>query len=239
MKRFTIAGYCLVAMLALSGLAISPVGAQAEAPRWLQNGTEAKLEEGKLLPILSWGLVTFENTKFGLIKCQTSWAGVATDPGKAGLTDVAGEAKVQSYTVYNCHWQICENVAGRAEVTPLGNAENELKEKITVERITTPWEALLTEPTAGAFHLTMGTKTGETAIRLRFMCAALPAKAEFSGQLTPSLESGALIGAAPSKLEFKGEESGHLEGSEGFLNFNGKNKLQGYESQELLTVKRQ
>ena len=116
-------------------------------PRILQNGAEAKLENGKLLPILAWGTLTLEQGKLGLIKCKYAFGGVATDPGVAGVGDLPGEAKMQGFSAYNCTGPGCELAGQPVEVTPLGQASNPVtKTKDTVGRITTPWGGVVNEP---------------------------------------------------------------------------------------------
>ena len=235
MRRKTFLG--LVPLLVIAALAVTPVGAQA-APRILQNGSEAKLENGKLLPILSWGTLTLENSKLGLIKCKNAFGGVATDPGVAG-SGLAGEGKVQGYAAYNCTGAACELAGEPVEVTPLGEATNPVtKTKEDVGRITTPWEAHVTEPSAGVWTLKTGNKTAgsETKIRFSVVCAAQALKSEFAGELNIAGEGGTLIGSSPAKLEFKGAETGELESAIGTGTVTGKVKLMGYEAQEVLTV---
>ena len=229
----------VVLVLVIAALAVIPAGAQG-SPRWLQNGTEAKLEGGKVLPIFMWGRLALENGTTGLDKCRYALTGVASDPGTKGEGDLPGEAKVQGLTAYNCQAPVCELAAGEgAEITALGQASNPVtKTKETVGRITTPWEAQLNEPKAGEWKLKLGNKTAgsETQIRFELPCMSLAARFEFRGEQNVLGQGGTLIGAAPAKLEFKGAESGALESTAGAGTMTGLVKLMGYEAQEVLTV---
>lgn len=232
----------LAPLLVIAVFAVAAAGAQAAtSPRILQNGSEAKLENGAKLPLLSWGTLTLENSKLGLIKCENAFGGYASDPGVKGEGDLPGEGKVLGYTAYNCKSEVCEAALGKVEVTPLGQTENELKEVVTVERITTPWEAHVNEPSPGTWKLKVGNKTPKSPsqIRFRVVCVAQATKAEFTGELNIAGEGGTLIGSAPAKLEFKGAETGELESSIGTGTVSGKVKLMGYNGQEVLTVKNQ
>jgi hypothetical protein len=226
-------------LLLIAALAVMAAGAQAAtSPRWLQNGTEKKLEGGARFPVLLWGALQVENNKLGLVECKYAMGGAVTDPGIKGEGDLPGEAEVKGYTAYGCTMPVCEAAAGKVVFTPVGTEESK-----TVERITTPWEAHVTEPSAGVFHLNLGNKTkgSSTQIRFRWICAAQAVNSEFTGELTPVLEGGTAQGSAPARLEFRGAESGELESAQtsGGAVFRGKLNLFGYTEGQTLTVKNQ
>ena len=84
----------LVPLLVIAALAVGAVGAQA-APRILQNGTEAKLEGGKLLPIVMWGSLTLEvRANLGLVKCK--YAAEPVQPAPAELPPMPEKAPEKS-----------------------------------------------------------------------------------------------------------------------------------------------
>jgi hypothetical protein len=212
------------------------------APRFLQNGTESKLENGEKLPVLSWGTLALENSKLGAINCKYAIGGVATDPGTKGTGDLPGEAKIQGYRPYSCTGPACELAGEPVEVTPLGQASNPAtKTKETVGRITKAWEAVLIEPKVGEWKLKIGNKKpgSETQVRFSVGCAAQALQPEFTGELNTAIEGGTLIGAAPAVLTFKGAESGELESAIGTAVVRGKLKLMGYGAEESISVIRQ
>jgi hypothetical protein len=252
MKRKTLLG--LVPLVVIAALAVSPVAAQAEnpfkceeggtCPRILQNGTEEKLSGGAKLPILSWGTLQLENSKLGLITCKNAFGGSATDPGAAGPGDARGAGEVLGYTAYGCSSTVCEAGGEPVEVTPLGKGTNPLtKAKEVVQRITVPWETSVLEPKEKEWKLHVGNKVNkegeakfENKILFKVVCAAQALAAEFHGELNILGEAGTLIGSAPATLTFKGAESGELESSIGTGTVKGKVKLQGYGTQEVLSV---
>jgi hypothetical protein len=235
-QKIGIAGAVVLVIAVLASMAS---GAQAAtSPRWLQNGTEAKLEGGELLPITMWGTLNLEAPAVGILKCKYAITGVASDPGTKGEGDLPGEAKFQGLTAYSCTGPVCELAGEPVEITALGQASNPItKSKETVGRITTPWEAHLNEPKAGEWRLKIGNKTAGsgTQIRLSTPCAGQAKTLEFHGELNPVGENGTLIGAAPAILTFKGAESGELEGTTS-VTMVGKLKLMGYGSQEVISV---
>jgi len=228
----------LAPLLVIGALAVSAVAAQA-APRILANGSETKLENGKKLPVMSWGTLKLENSKLGLITCKNAFGGLAEDPGVKGPGDLPGQGTVQGYAAYNCTGPLCEVAGEPVEVTPLGKATNPVtKAKETVGRITTPWETVVNEPEPGKWKLKVGNKVeaSETKILFGVVCAAQALKAEFHGELNIAGEGGTVIGSAPAKLTFEKAATGELESTIGTGTVEGKVKLQGYEAQEVLTV---
>ena len=228
----------LAPLLVIGALAVSAVAAQA-APRILANGSETKLENGKKLPVMSWGTLKLENSKLGLITCKNAFGGLAEDPGVKGPGDLPGQGTVQGYAAYNCTGPLCEVAGEPVEVTPLGKATNPVtKAKETVGRITTPWETVVNEPepqdpASPAQYMAKVTNMYRL-VRLAF-------ETDTTRTVTLMLDSvagegGTLIGSAPAKLTFEKAATGELESTIGTGTVEGKVKLQGYEAQEVLTV---
>jgi hypothetical protein len=144
---------------------------------------------------------------------------------------------------------LCDLAGEPAEVTPLGQASNPVtKAKETVGRITTPWEAVVTEASEKEWKLKMGNRTtgSDTKIRLSVACPMQALTAEFTGELVPMVEAGTIIGASPAKLQFLKTTSGELESAIGANarggpsgTVEGKLKLMGYEAAENLSVVKQ
>jgi len=207
----------LVPLLAIAAFAVTPVAAQAVTPRLFVNGVEVGTgTEPNPQPVISWGILTLKNAELGLVKCENVFGGQMSNPT---LTTSPGEAIVQGFSVYNCKSEACELLGGHIEIGPLGEGENVLGTKITVEHITTPWKAVVLEPAAGVYELKVGNKqvSGEpefeNKIRFRVTCHAKAVTVEFHGELHPKALNLGTSAGNPSEIKFKGLSSGELESS--------------------------
>jgi hypothetical protein len=226
----------LVPLLVLAAFAVSAAQAQA-APRWLQNGTEAKLENGKLLPITMWGTFTREAGSMGLVKCNTHLA-ASQETRVSGRRRPSRRSKIPGPHGVQLRIGGVRTPGEPNEITPLGQASNPVsKAKETVGRLTTPWEAVVTEPKAGEWKFKIGKKTKtETQVRFRVVCPEGATNIDYTGELNVMGEGGTLFGASPAVLTFKGKK-GKLEGSVGGPGtWSGKTKLMSYEAEEVIPV---
>jgi len=236
MKRKIYLGLAPLLVIALLG---AMAGASQAAPRFLQNGTEKKLEEGAHFPILSWGVLKLNNSKLGLIECHNAFGGYATDPGKKG-SGKPGEGKIEGYTAYGCLSPVCEAALGKVVVTPVGKEEAKKVERITAAE---PWETVVVEPEPEKWRLKTGNKNeprpAKGQIDFEVTCAIQATHAEFTGELSLAGVGGTQQGAAPAKLKFEKAASGELQSALGNGTTSGEVSLFGYSEGQTLTVKNQ
>jgi hypothetical protein len=178
-------------------------------PHWYRNGLILQQGAVGTTDVLTWGMLTLENTKVGALTCQTlDGMDVANSVGGS-----AGIGAIVAFTTYDCVAPMCEAAGGKAEI---------LAEKLE-------WPTLLIEE-AGA------SRDRLEGVMLRVICAASAQNVEFHGTLKPGLQAGTVIGSGPSKLNFEANP-GSLESAEGPGALTGKLKMMGFEGAEVIRAK--
>jgi hypothetical protein len=178
--------------------------------------------------IMAWGKLVLATKTAGVITCQNEWGGDVYNPVGGG----AGEARVDSYTAYDCTNESCEvGLKSKQEIVTEGLAKFG------------EWESKLFEPEPGIIRLKIGNPELSSPTQMKFEIACPSTglgeiKIKAAGELRPKIKNGTLIGSAPTKVEFgigSGELTlaGLLEGKvEGSL------KLMGYETGEIISEKK-
>jgi len=212
-----------VLALAIAVFVMVPAAAQAE-PHFYKNGTVLKAESGKQckepspcfeespgehagegLPIIAWGTLVLETKTVGTITCQNEFGGQIWNPTGGG----AGETSVRAYNAYNCTNEACEaGFKAKQEIIAEGLGSNETTKEFG------QWLGKLTEPVVGTFRLKIGNTVENSPTQIKFLIKCGVAtefiKVKSTGELTPKLINGTVIGSGPAKIEF-GTGSGELE----------------------------
>jgi hypothetical protein len=211
-KRFLIG----LAPLVVTAFMVMPTVAQA-VPHVYKNGVISG--EAKKLRTISWGTAKLTNITLGPVECHNVFAGFSENPTGGG----AAVGKVQAFYPYECVATTCASLGGtKIEITP---------EKL-------PWNAAVTEPEAGVFEqLTgkKGEKGGAGSVEFLVNCEGVTKPHFFGENGTKILNNGLQIGTTPGEQEFL--KSPNLESEIGAGETEGKVKVEGYASQELIEVK--
>jgi hypothetical protein len=191
-------------LLAIAAFALTPVAAQAAEPHWYVNGV--LLKEGRKVPTISFGKVDFRISG-GQSNCKWEAAGEIENP-TGGLRGIDA---VTQWHAYECIAPGCPGT-----ITLIG--ENVSK-----------W-------------LTFLRRSGEavqdqwTGVEMRNECTVGEEKAFnelFHGELFPTVHSGTSA-AKPAFEEFNDAESGELTSEIGPASLVGKDKMIGFEEQEVI-----
>jgi len=205
----------LAPLFATIAFAVLPAAAQA-SPHWFKSNVE--LAAAEELPLVGWGTLTLTAHEIGTIECQNVAGGDVQNTALA--PSGVGIAEIEQFVPYDCTG-ICPEVW---KVTPEG----------------LPWDGELTEVASESNK--KRARLGITKpIIIHVECPGLIINEKFKGELTPSTNNGTSA-TKPSFIEFDhpvGKPgSGHLTGpvlGEGAAG--GKAKVEGYNEQEVLTVK--
>jgi hypothetical protein len=187
--------------------------ANASPAYWYRNG--AKIAQGVKVPIISWGTLTLHSAE-DPVTCHTVGGGYIENPVGGGT----GIDRIESFTpFFSCAAPACPAV-------------NEVK----AEKL--PWPSELIDEGEGVIT----EKSTGIALRVKCFVPATTEEAEqvmsnvvFSGEWTPSIQSGTSA-TKPSFVDF-GAGSGHLESEDGPGETIGREKLMGYEEEEVITAK--
>ena len=212
----------LAPLIVTAAFAVMPAASQAactppKCPHGYVNGVISA--EGVHVPIVAWGTAVLKNATLGELECHTVFAGYGENPVGGG----ASIGKTQAFYPYECLDALCTSTGGTATLTP----EN------------LPWVTEVTEPKANEWRLRTGKSNKKEAENIEFFVNCEPvAKAKFFGENSPRiLNSGSSIGSKPGQLEFD-VGAGALESTLiGKGTTAGKIKVEGYEEEELGSVK--
>jgi len=177
--------------------------------------------KAKKLRTIAWGTAKLFNATLGPVECHNIFAGYSENPTGGG----AAKGEVQAFYPYECVAETCKTLGGtKIEIVP--------------EHL--PWAAAVTEPEAGVFdQLTghKGEKGGGAGKSIEFLvnCEGVTKPHFFGENGTKILNNGLAIGQTPGEQEFL--KAPNLESEIGAGETEGKVKVQGYASQELIEVK--
>jgi hypothetical protein len=213
----------LAPLLATAAFVAVPAAAQAACtppacPHVYTNG--ARLPEGEKLPLFGWGTLKLMNSTLGESECHNVGAGTVENPIGGG----AAVGKSKAWSAYECISAACTALGGKAFT-------------ITPENL--PWLEELIEPQIGVFRTKIGKKGKEAeSVLVKTNCEGKLSE-QFFGEQTPKiLNNGSAIGSKPGESEFDQPGSGELESTFfGKGKTTGKVKVEGYEEEELISVK--
>jgi hypothetical protein len=218
----------------MSGATIIPIEVGLNEPHWYKNHVAL----AGLQHVLMWGVWPFSSSgEIGAGMCYTEWLGTISNPEGVGHNAPPGEGKIEGFRADECEDAACEAQGSKLAVLPT-NLGLEINPGSVVKR---EWEDKLATA-AGKTRLQIGNKTegSQTQAGLTFYCEQT-GKGGFKqlahGELSPEIENGTGIGSSPSIVRF-GPGSGALEIGPGVnVEFTGKLKMMGYESQEIISTK--
>jgi hypothetical protein len=198
----------LLPALAVAAMAVTAGAAQA-APHWYSNGTRIPFRNTPKVQVISWGTLTLTNATLGTLTCKVSDAGNIWNPASEGN----GLDEIVLFNNYEC------------SISPAAACEAGLA--VTASGL--PWATELFVDTEGVIRDRI------KGIKVTVTCTKPVVSLLFEGELTPKWVNGTSA-AKPSFAEFD-SKSGHLtNGSVGEAKVGGKDKVLGFEEQELITL---
>jgi hypothetical protein len=187
----------------------SIAGAAQAAPHWYSNGTRIPFRNTPKAQVITWGTLTLANATLGTITCKVSDAGNIWNPAGEGN----GLDEIVLFQNYEC------------SVVPSTACEAGLA--VTASGL--PWATELFVDAKGVI------RDRVKGVKVTVTCTKPVVSLLFEGELTPKWVNGTSA-AKPSFIEFDAE-SGHLtNGTVGEGKVGGKDKVLGFEEQELITV---